>query len=49
MIINLLPVITTPPVDSPLKNAQNCAAEAMAADSGKSHKSPQYDQLEINE
>ena len=48
MIINLLPVITTSPVDGRLKNAQNCAAEAMAADAGNSHKAPQYDQIEIN-
>ena len=48
MITNLLPVITTPPVDGPLKIAQNSAAEVMAADAGKSHKAPQYDQLEIN-
>ena len=48
MITNLLPAITNPPVDGPLKIAQNFATEAMAADSGKSHKAPQHDQLEIN-
>ena len=48
MIINLLPETTTPPVVGPLKNAQNFAAEAMAADAVKPHKAPQYDQLEIN-
>ena len=48
MITNLLPVITTPPVDRPLKPAQNRAAEAMAAGTGKSHKAPPQDQLEID-
>ena len=48
MITKRLPAITTPPVDGPLKIAQNCATEAMAADAGKSHKAPQHDQLEIN-
>ncbi len=40
MITNLLPVITAPPIDRPLKPAQNRAAEAMAAGGGNPRQAP---------
>ena len=48
MITNLLPVITAPPVEKPMKPAQNRAAEAMAAGGGKPRDAPPKEQLEMD-
>ena len=48
MITNLLPVITVPPLDRPLKPAQSRAAEAMADGGGKPRQMPQQEQLDID-
>jgi uncharacterized protein with von Willebrand factor type A (vWA) domain len=48
MITNLLPVITAPPVESPMKPAQNRAAEAMAAGAGKPRDAPPAELLEMD-
>lgn len=48
MITNLLPVITAPPVETPVKPAQSRAAEAMAAGGGKPHQAPPKEQLELD-
>ena len=48
MITNLLPVITAPPVEKPMKPAQNRAAEAMAAGGGKPRDASPKEQLEMD-
>jgi uncharacterized protein with von Willebrand factor type A (vWA) domain len=48
MITNLLPVITAPPVERPMKPAQNRAAEAMAAGAGKPRDAPPTELLEMD-
>ncbi|MDG1744884.1 MAG: VWA domain-containing protein [Planktomarina sp.] len=48
MITNLLPVITAPAVEKPMKPAQNRAAEAMAAGGGKPRDLPPQELLEID-
>jgi len=48
MITNLLPVITAPSVEKPMKPAQNRAAEAMAAGGGKPRDLPPQELLELD-